>query len=147
MYEVTAPDVWNIRSEHTVSAEIVRQIKKGDMAIGDMHWQDDPHPKELWFHLIAVNDESLPVVTVNGEAALPYWMAIIHKGKLVYESPEWLHIVKSGDTLSRICGKDHPERQEDIIQANREQYPTIGTGKNQFIDIGWALVLPWHLHM
>jgi hypothetical protein len=146
MYKVTAPDVWNIRSEHTVSAEIVRQLKKGDRVTGDMHWQDDPHPKELWLHLIAVNDEGLPAITVNGEAVLPYWMAIIHKGKLVYELPEWLHIVKAGDTLSRISGKDS-YGQEAIIQANREQYPTIGTGNNQFIDVGWALILPGHLHM
>lgn len=146
MYKVTAPDVWNIRSEHTVSAAIRRQLKKGDMARGDMHWQDDPHPKELWLHLIAVNDEGLPAVTVNDQAVLPYWMAIIHKGKLVYELPEWLHIVKAGDTLAKISGKDS-YGQEDIIQANREQYPTIGTGNNQFIDVGWALILPGHLHM
>lgn len=79
MYKVTAPGVWRIRSDHTTSADIVQEIKDGDMVRGDTHWQDSPHPKELWLHVFTVNEESVPENS---------WMAIIHEGKLVYQLPE-----------------------------------------------------------
>jgi hypothetical protein len=51
-----------------------------------------------------------------------------------------IHVVKSGDSLSKIADK-YGTTVEYIIEANKEEYPSLETNPAS-IEVGWELLIP-----
>lgn len=52
--------------------------------------------------------------------------------------PPVTYKIISGDTLSGIAFR-HKTTVQQLIDWNKKKYPTIGTGHNSFIGIGWTI--------